>query len=303
MTAKGAPGDTPPPRDPRYPLGVAMILAAGFCLSLGGLILRHVETGDVWQISFYRSVTFFLTILAFLALRYRGRVAGPFLAVGPGGLMVSCFMGIGSALYLLAISLTTVANVMFILSTAPLLTAVLGRILLGERLRALTWGAMVLALSGIAIMVAGGLESGRLAGNLAALGTVFCFAGMVVTIRRAGPADMVPAICLGGLVGAAFSAALAGGLSISGHDLGLSVLLGSAQVGAGFLLITLGTRYVPAGEVALLAQSEIVLAPIWVWVFIDEVPSGPTLLGGAVVLTAVFGLALAQLRSNPASAA
>jgi drug/metabolite transporter (DMT)-like permease len=81
------------------------------------------------------------------------------------------------------------------------------------------------------------------------------------------------------------------------------VLLGSAQVGAGFLLITLGTRHVAAGEVALLAQSEIVLAPIWVWVFVNEVPSGPTLLGGAVVLTAVFGLALVQLRSNPASAA
>ena len=68
------------------------------------------------------------------------------------------------------------------------------------------------------------------------------------------------------------------------------------QVGAGFLLITLGTRYVPAGEVALLAQSEIVLAPIWVWVFVDEVPRNPTLLGGAIVLTAVFGLAVIQLR-------
>ena len=273
-----------------------MVLAAGCCLSLGGLILRHVETAGVWQVSFYRSVAFFAMVLAFLAVRYRGLVVAPFLAIGPGGLLVALFMGVGSALYLLAISLTTVANVMFILATAPLLTAALGRVLLGERLRMITWIAMTLALCGIGVMVADGLGSGRLAGNLAALGAVVCFAGMVIAIRRAGTVDMVPAICLGGPVAALLSAFLAGGLAVSGHDLGLALLLGTAQVGAGFLLITLGTRYVPAGEVALLAQSEIVLAPIWVWVFVDEVPSDPTLLGGAIVLTAVFGLAVIQLR-------
>ncbi len=189
---------------------------------------------------------------------------------------------------------------MFILATAPLLTAMLGRILLGERPRAITWVAMTLALCGIAVMVADGLGSGRLAGNLAALGTVVCFSGMVIAIRRAGTLDMVPAICLGGPVAALISVFMAGGLVISGHDLGLALLLGSAQVGAGFLLITLGTRYVPAGEVALLAQSEIVLAPIWVWIFINEVPSTATLIGGALVLTAVFGSAIVQLRRKAA---
>jgi drug/metabolite transporter (DMT)-like permease len=106
-------------------------------------------------------------------------------------------------------------------------------------------------------------------------------------------------------VGAGLSAFLAGGLvgslAVSGHDLLLSMLLGCAQVGAGFLLITLGTRSVPAGEVALLAQSEIVLAPIWVWVFVDEVPGQLTLLGGAIVLAAVFGSALVQLRRESAA--
>ncbi len=287
-------------RDARYPLGVVMVLAGGGCLSLGGLLYRHVETGDVWLISTYRSIGFFAVILGFLLLRYRGRILKPFLATGRGGLLVTVCMGFGSMLYLFSISLTTVANVMFILATAPLVTAVLAWILLRERVRPVVWLAMAVALSGIAVMVGGGLGSGRLAGNVVALGAVFAFAGMVITVRRAKTVDMVPAVCLGGLLGAAASAALAGGLAISGHDLGIALLLGVVQVGAGFLLITLGTRYVPAGEVALLAQSEIVLAPIWVWIFINEVPGTATLIGGALVLTAVFGSAIVQLRREAA---
>ncbi len=300
-TASARPPDDAAPRhDPHYPLGVGMVLAAGCCLSLGGLILRHVESADIWVVVFFRSITFFFTILAFLAIRYRGRLVEPFLAIGRRGLVVALFMGGGSAFYLFAISLTTVANVMFILSAAPLVTAIFGWILLGERPRPAAWLAMVLALCGIGVMVADGLQSGRLAGNLVALVTVLSFAVIIITVRGAKSVDMVPGTCLGGLVAAAIAAPLAGGLTISGHDLGLALLLGSMQVGAGFLLITLGTRYVPAGEVALLAQSEIVLAPIWVWAFVDEVPSGPTLLGGAIVLTAVFGLTLIQLRRAPA---
>ena len=273
-----------------------MVLAGGCCLSLGGLLYRHVETGDVWLISFYRSIGFFTVILGFLLVRYRGRVLKPFMATGRGGLLVSLFMGFGSMLYLFSISLTTVANVMFILATAPLVTAVVAWLLLRERLRPVVWLAMAVALVGIGVMVGDGLGSGRLAGNVVAMGAVLAFAGMVTAVRRAGAVDMVPAICLGGLVGASASALLAGGLAISSHDLGIALLLGFVQVGAGFLLITLGTRYVPAGEVALLAQSEIVLAPIWVWLFVNEVPSMTTLLGGALVLAAVFGSAIAQLR-------
>ena len=246
-----------------------MVLAGGCCLSMGGLLYRQVETGDVWLISFYRSIGFFAVILGFLLLRYRGRVLKPFMATGRGGLLVTVFMGFGSMLYLFAISLTTVANVMFILATGPLATAVLAWVVLRERVRPVVWLAMAVALSGIAVMVGDGLGSGRLAGNFVALGAVFTFAGMVTTVRRAKTVDMVPAVCLGGLVGASASAALAGGFTISSHDLGIALLLGLVQVGAGFLLITLGTRYVPAGEVALLAQSEIILSPIWVWIFIN----------------------------------
>jgi drug/metabolite transporter (DMT)-like permease len=258
--------------------------------------MRYVESADIWLMVFYRSVAFAGTLLGFLAAVYRGRLVRPFLAVGRNGIVVALGLGGGSICYLVAISLTTVANVVFILGSAPLLTALLGRLVLGERVRPLTWLAMAVALCGIALMVVEGLGSGRLAGNVIAFGAAIAFAVMVVAIRRAKSVDMVPASCLGGVAGAAVAATMVGGFGISAHDLGLALLLGSAQLGAGFLLITLGTRRVPAAEVPLLALTEVVLAPIWVWLWVSEVPGQVTLLGGAVVLAAVLGQAIVRLR-------
>ena len=111
---------------------------------------------------------------------------------------------------------------------------------------------------------------------------------------------MVPASALGGVLAGAFALVMIDGFAISGHDLALAVLLGTGQLGAGFLLITLGTRAVPAAEVPLLAMTEVICAPLWVWLWVDEVPSGATLTGGAIVLSAVAGTALLRLRSERA---
>ena len=290
----------PAAHDPGYAAGVAMVLAAGVCLSFGGLIVRHIEAADIWLVVFYRSSTFTVTILAYLAVVYRGRLIRPFLAVGREGLVVAVSLGIGSICFILALDLTTVANVVFILSAGPFLTAVLGRLVLGERVHPVTWLAMALALCGIALMVFEGLGSGRLSGNLVAFGAAAAFAAMVTAMRRAKAVDMVPASCLGGVVGAAAAATMVGGFAVSEHDLGLAVLLGSGQLGAGFVLITIGTRRVPAAEVPLLALTEVVLAPLWVWLWIDEAPGRLTLLGGAIVLMAVLGLAVVRLRRERA---
>ncbi len=290
----------PAAHEPGYAAGVVMVLAAGVCLSFGGLIVRHIEVADIWLVVFYRSAAFAVTILLYLTVVYRGRLIGPFLAVGREGVVVAVSLGIGSTCFILALDLTTVANVVFILSAGPFLTAVLGRLVLGERVQLVTWLAMALALCGIALMVLEGLGSGRLSGNLVAFGAAAAFAAMVVAMRRAKTVDMVPASCLGGVVGAAFSATMVGGFAVSGHDLGLAVLLGSGQLGAGFVLITIGTRRVPAAEVPLLALTEVVLAPLWVWLWIDEAPGRLTLLGGVVVLTAVLGQAVIRLRRDRA---
>ncbi len=283
-------------KDSAYSRGVLMVLCAGICLSIGGLIVRHIEAADGWQIVFYRSTFFVVTLLIFLAVRYRGRVVQPFKRIGVNGLLVAMFLGLGSICYLFAILLTTVANAVFIISAAPFFTAAAAWLLLGERVRAVTWLFMAAALAGITLMFVDGFVTGRWLGNVLALGVVASFVGMLVVIRQSKAIDMVPATCLGGVVAGIISAFMVDSFWISRQDLILCILLGSAQFGAGFILITMGTRLVPAAEVALLSLTETVLAPIWVWLVINEIPSVLTMFGGAVVLSAVVSQAVLGIR-------
>jgi drug/metabolite transporter (DMT)-like permease len=269
-----------------------MVLLAGVCLSSGGLIVRHMEAADGWQILFYRSIGFVAMLLTFLAVRYRGRIARPFREIGWPGVVVALTLGVGFTCYLFGLLLTTVANVSFIVSAGPFFAAVLAWLLLGERIHAVTALAIAAAIGGIGLMFLDGMDSGYLLGNLVALMAPFTFAIMVVAIRHAGDRDMVPATCLAGAVAGLIAFTMVGSFQVSTHDLLLSLLLGVGQVGLGFMLITLGARHVPAAEVALLALTETILAPIWVWIFIAEVPSSLSLAGGAVVVTAVIGQGL-----------
>jgi len=282
----------------RHATGVILVLAAGVMLSIAGIALRHIESASGWQILFYRSLTFCIVIALWLTFRYRARVVRAFVTVGRPGLVVALSLGLGSTCYVFALLLTTVANALFLISAAPFMAAVLGWIVLRERVRPATWIMMSVALAGIAIMVFHGVQSGRLLGNLVALGTPISFAIMLVALRRAGHRDMLPAICLAGVVGAALGFAMSDTLVLSRHDLALCLFLGVFQYAGGFILITLGARYLPAAEVALLSLAEVVLAPIWVWIGVGEVPAALTLVGGGIVLAAVVTQALAGMRSR-----
>lgn len=283
-------------RDAKYPLGVFMVMMAGVCLSIGGIVLRNVEQADGWQILFYRGISFAITVLCLLTVRYRGRLIEPFRRIGMAGAAVALFLGLGSSCYIFAILLTTVANVVFIIGAAPIFTAAAAWLVLGERVTAVGLGCMIGALAGIGLMFADGLVAGRWLGNLLALGVVVSFSGMLVVLRSSKAIDMLPATCLAGMVAAILSAIMADDLVISLHDLKLAVLLGTVQFGGGFILITMGSRYVPAAEVALLSLTEAILAPIWVWIGVNEVPSLLTLSGSAIVLLAVVSLGISGMR-------
>jgi drug/metabolite transporter (DMT)-like permease len=289
-------------RDPRYPSGVAMVMLAGVCLSSGGLIVRHIGDADGWQILFFRSLAFSVTVFVLVCVRNRGWVLDSFRRIGWNGAAVAVSLGLGFSFYLFGLLLTTVANVVFTVSTSPLFTALLGWAVLGERVSVTTWAVIGAALAGVTVMFAESLSAGLWLGNLVALGAPLLFAVTVVALRRAHNVDMLPATCLGGLVAAALAAIMAEGLVIPARDLGLSVLLGVGQIGAGFTLITLGARYVPAAQVALLSLTEVVLAPLWVWIFVGETPGALSLLGGCIVVGAVAIQAAAGLRRGAAAA-
>ena len=282
----------------RHLTGVALVLTAGVLLSLAGITLRHIESANGWQILFYRSTTFFVVVTLWLVIRYRARVVHAFVRTGRPGLVVAVCLGLGSACYVFALLLTTVANALFIISSAPFITAILGWIVLRERVRTITWIMMTIALAGVSLMVVNGIQSGRLLGNIVAFGPAVSFAIMLVTLRLAGDRDMIPAICLAGFVGATLGFSMSDSLVLSRHDLVLCLFLGVVQYTGGFVLITLGARYLPAAEVALLSLAETVLAPIWVGIGVGEIPALLTFVGGAIVLSAVVTQAVTGMRSR-----
>ena len=281
-----------------YRRGLALVVLGGVAGSTSGILFRSVEQADAWQVLVYRSISFALFLLLVLLLRYRGGIASSFRAVGWNGVAAGVTLGLNFVLFLLALSHTTVANVMFVVAAAPFMAALLGWLVLREPVSRRTWMAMGLALVGVAVMVWGALALGRWLGNAIALGCALTYAVAVVLLRRGRAVDMMPATCLGGLFAAAISLAVADGLTVSPRDLALSLLLGVVQLGLQYLCFTIGSRYVPAAQLVLVAMVDTVLAPLWVWLGFGEAPEVTTLAGGAVLVVAIALQAAGGLRSS-----
>jgi drug/metabolite transporter, DME family len=280
-----------------YLRGVVLVLLGGCALSIAGLIIRLMESAGGWQVVFWRSAAMVPALLVVIAVRRRGRVVEAFHAAGWNGIVGGLCLAAGSAGFVFGLLYTSVANVLFILSVAPFLTALLAWLVLGEAVRARTWWGMSLALTGVAVMVADGLTGRGLTGDLIALLATFGFAGFSVALRRGRQVDMLPTVVLAGVFAMLLAAAAGGGaLGVSARDLLLCTVLGLGQLTLGLTLFTLGSRHVPAAELTLLSMTEVVLGPIWVWLGVGEVPSALTLAGGAIVLTGVAYQALGGVR-------
>ena len=207
-------------------------------------------------------------------------------------------LGLGSICYIFAILLTTVANAIFIIGAAPLATAFVAWLVLGERTSRFGIVAMLVSLVGIGLMFADGLIEGRWAGNIAALGVVASFVIFLLIIRDKRGIDMLPATCLGGIVMGVVAAVFVDSFAISNHDLVIALTMGCLQFGIGFWCFTVATRYIMASEVALFALTESILNPIWVWIGVGEKPSSLTLAGSAVVLVSVVAYCVNGIRAE-----
>ncbi len=270
-----------------YKLGIAAVLVAGLCGSSVGVLVRLIEDANGWQILFYRSVSFALLVLAFMLVRNGRDTFTRFLKTGVWGAVVSICLGSAFIAYIFAVLLTTVASAVFILSASPFIAALLSWICLGEKASGVSWACMTAGLLGVAIMMAEGLLAGSALGSAVALIAALGYAASIVAYRAGKDIDMMPATCLAGVFAAFVTLFLVDDFMLSGNDLAIAVLLGTVQVGLQYILITLAAKHVPAAEITLLMLSEVILAPVWVWIGFGETPALLTLIGGAVVLLAV----------------
>jgi drug/metabolite transporter (DMT)-like permease len=271
------------------------VALAAVAWSTAGLFQRELSVGVATQLA-GRALFAALGLLAYVAITERGRVLQAFRAIGRDGIAVVALLAVSSASFLIALNHAPVANVLFMQALAPIIAAALAH-LLGEPVSRRTWLAMAIALAGVAVMVGGPGRASWLGQGLSLLMAV-SFAATLVITRHRRDVSMAPATCLSQVVVFAAAAPFVQLAPVGGKDLALLATLGVCQIGLGLVLLTIGGRLIPAGEVALITLLEIVLGPIWVWAFLSEQPATATLIGGAIVLAAV----LLQAKSEPAPA-
>ncbi len=275
----------------RYGLGVGLVVLAGLIWSTQGLIIRQIDSTSTWAILFWRSAGTLPVLFLFITLSSRGRPFASLRKAGIAGVIGGLGLVFAFAGSIYSMQATTIANAVFLFSASPFFAAILGWLILGERVRQATWAAIALAVAGMFIMVREGLSAGALDGNIAALTSALGFAAFTIALRWHRLEDMLPAI----LLGAAFSMVVAAGvqgvegqsLMLSPRDIAISMALGGGIVGLGLSMYTLGSRVIPAAELTLLSQIEVLMSPVWVWLFLDEKATAGTFLGGAVLTAAV----------------
>ncbi len=270
--------------------GALLVFGAALAWSFGGVLSRFLEIDDPWTVVFWRSFWAAAFLFAFMVWRdgWRGTFA---MLVGmrlPALSVALCF-AIASVSFIVALSHTTVANILLMQAGVPLIAAGLAFALFGEKVSFHTSIAIGLVIVGVGVMVSQSL-SGAVSpiGDALALLISVVFAIATVITRRFSHIRMVPAVFLGISIAGFVGFANAGSIAVSGSEMAILFAFGALNLGAGLAMFVTGARLIPAALAALISTGEPVLGPVWVWLFHGEVPSTQTLIGGAIVLCALI---------------
>ena len=268
--------------------GPLLIFFGALSLSFGGLIVKSFEGATLWQILFWRSLFFTLTVLFFLIISYKKQTFKSFYNSGLPGFFGGIILSFGFCGYVFAMYNTTVANTNFIISLQILFLAIFGYFFLKEKVNLITLTSIILAITGVLLMVGNSLSPGELSGNLAAFTMPITFAILIMIVRKYPLVDMIPAQFVAGISSCLIGFLLSTKIMISPHDIFLGFLAGFFQIGFGFIFITIGARTTPSATVGVIMLSESVLGPLWAFLFVSERPSMFALVGGAIILSAVL---------------
>ena len=268
--------------------GYILLLFGGFCLSWGGFVIRSFEEASVWQILLLRSSFFLIALIGFLAVTYKKNTINILKEAGSPAVLGGLVMSLSFIAFVVAMTNTTVANVVFIISTQTMFLAIFGYFYLKEKVSFVSFISILLAMSGIIVMVGESLTSGSFFGNLVALAIPINFSILVMIIRKNKNLDMVPAIFYSGIFSVIYGLILSDNFIFTSHDILMGFLLGVPQLAFGFICITIGSRSTPSTTIGLLMLSETLCAPIWVWLFLNEIPPISTLIGGCIIILAII---------------
>ena len=268
--------------------GYILLLFGGFCLSWGGFVIRSFEEATVWQILFLRSIFFVIALMGFLAVTYKKNTIKIFKDAGIPAVLGGLVMSLSFIAFVVSMTNTTVANVVFIISTQTMFLAIFGYFYLKEKVSLVSFISILLAMSGIIVMVGDSLSSGSFFGNLVALAIPINFSILVMIIRKNKNLDMIPAIFYSGIFSVIYGLFLSESFVFTNHDILMGFFLGVPQLAFGFICITIGSKTTKAVTVGVLMLSETIFAPVWVWLFLNEIPPLSVFIGGFIIIFAVF---------------
>jgi drug/metabolite transporter (DMT)-like permease len=284
---------------------VFVMVAVTLMWSIAGVITRHLEHARSFEVTFWRSfftVASLLAILTFL----QGRDVFARIRNGNTALWVSglCWSVMFTA-FMVALTLTSVANVLVTMSVGPFLTALMARVVIGHKIPLRTWLAILVAGAGIAYMYAAQVSGGQIAGTLVALCVPMAGAINWTVVQRSQArglnVDLVPSVLVGAVISTLATLPLAMPLQASAHDIGLLALLGLVQLAIPCALSVVCARVLKAPEIALLALLEVIFGILLAWLGADEVPSATVLAGGSLVIGALVANELVSWRVRAAA--
>jgi len=278
---------------------ILLMVCATTLWSMAGVLTRHLDHAHGFEVTFWRSMFAALFVGTALLWQHRWQAFSVLRRLGTAGLVSGLMWSVMFCCFMIALTMTTVANTLIVMSISPLLTALLAWVFLRQRIALRTWLAILAAGAGMIWMFAGSLAhvgARELAGMGIALGVPLAASVNVIALKKAGHAiDLIPAVLLGGVFSAALMLPLAWPLQANWHDIGILATLGFFQLGFPCMLMVIAARSLAAPELSLLALIEVLLGPLWAWLGAGETPLQQTLVGGAIVLGALIANELAAM--------
>lgn len=277
--------------------GIEMMVLSATLVSTSGLIFRSFDDIGVFEVVFFRSVALVLMMCGVISWVYGWQSLTVIRKIGFWGVLGAAFFAGAQTSYVLAFSYTSVANITFTIATAPFLTAILARFLLGEKISKQTIFAMLVAAVGIGILFYSNVNFDSFVGTLLAFLTACCFSCFAVILRKRKDIEMLPVLLVTGLLTipvGIFLGSWEGAISL--RDISLCLIWGAILQGFGQSLLITASKVLKAAEVPLIMLLEFTLGPFWVWLFLNEIVTFGTLIGGSFILASILGLTIYELK-------
>jgi len=287
------------PMSPRAQ-GYLYALAAPVCWSFGGVVMRTVDAGP-WDIVFWRAVAHLAAFPLVLMLLFKTPVLRSIRDAGAVGLVSGLLIAGVFVFHVIAMTSTTVANALLLQSTAPVLTALIAWLVLREKVPLANWIAIAIAFAGLAVVIGGKIDGGDLFGKAMAVAVALCGATNATLIGHFRKLDLLPATLVSAVLAAAIGFAFGDVFAIGTFDMAALAGLGLLQITIGLTLFYKALQTLSPVEVSLIALLEPVLGPLWTFLGVGEVPAASTLVGGAVLISALVFNTLASARAKAAA--